>query len=79
MCAATSSSWRRKGVSASSPGKPRVLSADEQAQAAAEDAERAEVIRRAEEYRAQARRRALFLQENPPTHQWQEPPRYQLV
>jgi ribonuclease/clavin/mitogillin len=61
------------------PGKPRVLSQDEQLQAATEDAERAEVIRRAEEYREQARRRALFLQENPPTHQWIEPPRYELL
>ena len=61
------------------PGKPRVLSAGEQAQAAMEEAERAEVLRRADEYRAQARRRALFLQENPPSYQWVEPPRYQLV
>jgi glyoxylase-like metal-dependent hydrolase (beta-lactamase superfamily II) len=60
------------------PGKPRVLSADEEARAAAEDAQRAEVIGRAEEYAAQARRRALFLQENPPEHLWAEPPRYQL-
>ena len=61
------------------PGKPRVLSPDEQTQAAVEDAERAEVLQRAEEYRAQARRRALFLQENPPAHQWLEPPRYGLA
>jgi hypothetical protein len=61
------------------PGKPRGLSADEQAQAAEEDAERAEVLRKADEYRTQARRRALFLQENPPAHQWVEPPRYQLL
>jgi endoribonuclease LACTB2 len=60
-------------------GKPRVLTADEQAQAAAEEVERDEVIRRAEDYRAQARRRALFLQENPPDHLWAEPPRYQML
>jgi hypothetical protein len=60
-------------------GKPRVLSPDEQTQAAVEDAERAEVLQRAEEYRAQARRRALFLQESPPAHQWLEPPRYGLA
>ena len=59
-------------------GVPRVLTSDEQAQAAVEEAERAEVIRRAEEYRQQAQRRSLFLQENPPTHQWVEPPRYLL-
>jgi glyoxylase-like metal-dependent hydrolase (beta-lactamase superfamily II) len=61
------------------PGKPRVLTADEQAQADAEAAEGNEVLRRADEYRAQARRRAIFLQENPPTHQWLEPPRFQLL
>jgi glyoxylase-like metal-dependent hydrolase (beta-lactamase superfamily II) len=60
-------------------GKPRVATAEEQARTAWEDAERAEVLQRAEEYRAQARRRALFLQENPPDHLWQEPPRYQLL
>jgi glyoxylase-like metal-dependent hydrolase (beta-lactamase superfamily II) len=59
-------------------GKPRVLSADEQARTIAEDAERAAVMQRADEYRAQERRRALFLQENPPDHLWAEPPRYQL-
>lgn len=61
------------------PGKPRVPTAEEQAQAAAEEAERAETIRKADELREQARRRAIFLQENPPTHQWIEPPRYQLL
>lgn len=61
------------------PGKPRIPSEEERAQAATEEAERAEVMQRAEEYRRQAQRRALFLQENPPTHQWLEPPRYQLL
>jgi len=55
-----------------------VLTDDERSQATAEAAERAEVIRRAEEYREQAKRRALFLQENPPTHEWLEAPRYLL-
>ena len=61
------------------PGKPRVVSEDEQARVAVEEAERAEVIQKAEEYREQARRRALFLQENPPSHEWLEPPRYHLL
>jgi ribonuclease/clavin/mitogillin len=61
------------------PGTPRVLSADEQAQAGADEAERAEAIRLADGYREQARRRALFLQENPPDHLWREPPRYLLA
>ena len=61
------------------PGKPRVLSPEQQAESDTETAERDAVLRRAEEYQSQARRRALFLQENPPTHEWIEPPRYQLL
>ena len=38
---------------------------------------RREVIRRADEYREQARRRLLFRQENPPNDDWLEPPRYE--
>jgi hypothetical protein len=60
-------------------GKPRRLSEAERAQAAAEATERDEVLRRANEYREQARRRALFLQENPPTADWLEPPQYELT
>jgi glyoxylase-like metal-dependent hydrolase (beta-lactamase superfamily II) len=60
-------------------GKPRRPSEAEQAQAAAAATERDEVLRRAGEYREQARRRALFLQENPPTEEWLEPPRYELT
>ena len=60
-------------------GKPRLLSEAEQVQTAAAAAERAEVLRRAGEYREQDRRRALFLQENPPTEEWLEPPLYELT
>ncbi|HWC29625.1 MAG TPA: MBL fold metallo-hydrolase [Dehalococcoidia bacterium] len=60
-------------------GKPRQLIDSERTQAAAEEAERQEVLRRADAYREQARRRALFLQENPPTSEWIEPPRYELT
>jgi glyoxylase-like metal-dependent hydrolase (beta-lactamase superfamily II) len=59
-------------------GKARQRSESEQAQAVTEEAQRQEVIRQADAYREQARRRALFLQENPPTEEWQEPPRYEL-
>ena len=59
-------------------GKPRPRSESEIAQAAAEEAERREAIEKADAYREQARRRALFLQENPPTSEWLEPPRYEL-
>lgn len=68
----------REGRLRVEPGKPRTLSPEEEARATSEAVERAAVIRRAEEYREQERRRALFLQENPPTHQWLEPPRFML-
>lgn len=60
-------------------GKPRERSAAEIAKAEDEEHERVEVIRKADEYREQAQRRALFLQENPPSDEWEEPPRYELA
>lgn len=60
-------------------GKPRRRNDDELAKEAAEHATREAVLRQADEYREQARRRALFLQENPPTEEWLEPPRYELT
>ena len=39
----------------------------------------ADVMRRADEYREEARRRALIGQENPFMEEWEEPPRYGLV
>jgi len=60
-------------------GVPRERSPEEIKKAEEEEHERLEVIRRAEEYKEQARRRALFLQENPPLDQWETPPRYELA
>ena len=60
-------------------GKPRVRSEEELAQEAAERETRQSVVRQAEESREQDRRRGLFLQENPPLEEWQEPPRYELA
>jgi ribonuclease/clavin/mitogillin len=60
-------------------GTPRVPSESERAEVEAEERTRTETIRQAEEYREQARRRALFLQEYPPTQDWLEPPRFELV
>jgi endoribonuclease LACTB2 len=60
-------------------GKPRVPSAEQRSKAEAEERERNEVLQKADEYREQARRRLLFLQENPPTEEWQEPPRFELA
>ena len=59
-------------------GKPRRRSESELAEASAAESTRSEVMRQADEYREQARRRALILQENPPTEEWLEPPRYEL-
>jgi len=59
-------------------GKPRHRSDEEVDREAAEHATREAVIKQADEYREQDRRRALFLQENPPTEQWKEPPRYEM-
>ena len=59
-------------------GKRREPSPQETARAQAEEHERVETIRRADEYREQARRRLLFQQENPPDQEWEEPPHYQL-
>jgi len=60
-------------------GKPRKKTAEELAQAEEEEHERQDVIRRADEYREEARRRALMSQENPWLEEWEEAPRYALV
>ena len=60
-------------------GKPRERSHDELTKEAAEHADREEILRRADEVREQERRRALFLQEYPPTGEWLEPPHYELT
>jgi hypothetical protein len=45
----------------------------------AEEHARVETLRKADEVRAEMRRRQLFLQENPPADEWLEPPRYELA
>jgi ribonuclease/clavin/mitogillin len=60
-------------------GKPRRPSDAEVAKQAEEHATREEILRKAEEYREQDQRRALFLQENPPSEEWLEPPRFELA
>ena len=59
-------------------GKPRSKAADAVAKESEEEHARVEVIRKADEYREEARKRAVFLQENPPSDEWEEPPRYEL-
>ena len=60
-------------------GKPRRRSDNELTKEAAEHTTREAVLGQADAYREQARRRALFLQENPPTEEWEEPPRFELA
>jgi hypothetical protein len=60
-------------------GTPREPSPDAVATAAAEEHERQETLRRADEIRDQQRRMAVFLQENPPENEWLEPPRWELL
>jgi endoribonuclease LACTB2 len=61
------------------PGKPRQKTAEELAKAEEEEHEKLEVIRRADEYRDEMRRRNLIAQENPWMAEWEEPPRYALA
>jgi len=61
------------------PGRHRQKSAEELAREAEEEHERLDVIRRADEYREQERRRVLIGQENPWMEEWEVPPRYALA
>ncbi len=61
------------------PGKPKERPAEEVAKEQEEEHARVEVIKKADEYREQARRRTLFLQENPPLEQWEEMPKFELA
>ncbi len=69
----------REGRIKAYPGKERQRPPADVAKAEEEEHARLDVIKKADEYREQARRRALFLQENPPIEQWEEPPKYELV
>jgi endoribonuclease LACTB2 len=60
-------------------GKPRTPDQSELAEREAEQRERWAVMRRADEYREQDRRRVLMLQESPPVEEWVEAPRFELA
>ncbi|HEY3118669.1 MAG TPA: MBL fold metallo-hydrolase [Chloroflexota bacterium] len=60
-------------------GKPRQKSADEVARNEEHEHERVEVIRLAEQYREEDRRRALAAQEFGQAAEWEQPPRYALA
>lgn len=61
------------------PGTPSQRPRAFAALSEAEERERQEVIRKADEYREQARRRSLMFKEGPPLEEWEEPPRYELL
>ena len=60
------------------PGRARAISAAEAQKRTEEEQEHAAVIRKADEIREQARRRALFAQENPLLDEWESAPRFEL-
>jgi ribonuclease/clavin/mitogillin len=69
----------REGRLTTYSGTPKVPSAEEQAKEQEHAREREEIKAKAKEIETEERRAALFLQENPPSAQWEEMPRYELV
>jgi len=61
------------------PGKAKERPAGEVKKAEEEEHERQEVIKNAEDFKARARRMALFAQENPPLEQWEVMPKFELA
>ena len=61
------------------PGTPKTASAEEQAQQEEHAREREAIKAKAKEIEKQERLAALAAQENPPTAQWEEMPRFELV
>ena len=61
-----------------SPGKPRRTTARRRTREEARQRERERIIKRARRLEASARRAEIRAQENPPTDQWVEPPRYEI-
>lgn len=69
----------REGRLATYAGTPKVPSAEERATQEEHAREREEIKQKAKEIEAEERRAALFAQENPPSAEWEEMPRYELV
>ena len=61
------------------PGKPKLRTAEEQAQQEEHAREREAIKQKAKEIETEERRAALAAQESPPSAQWEEMPRYELV
>jgi ribonuclease/clavin/mitogillin len=69
----------REGRIKTYPGTPKTPSPEEQAQQEEHARERAAIKAKAAEIENEERRAALFAQENPPTAQWEELPRFELI
>jgi ribonuclease/clavin/mitogillin len=69
----------REGRLMTYPGTPKVKGAEEVAQEEEHAREREAIKQKAKEIETEERRAALFAQENPPTAQWEEMPRFELV
>jgi endoribonuclease LACTB2 len=69
----------REGRLTAYPGVPKDPTAAEQAEQQEHARERAEIKAKAKAIEEEERRAALFAQENPPTDQWVEMPRYELI
>jgi ribonuclease/clavin/mitogillin len=69
----------REGRLKTYPGTPKVKSVEETAKEEEHAREREEIKTKAKEIEKEERQAALFAQENPPSAQWEEMPRYELV
>jgi glyoxylase-like metal-dependent hydrolase (beta-lactamase superfamily II) len=69
----------REGRIRTYPGTPKTPNAAEQAQQEEHTRERAEIKAKAAAIEKEERQAALFAQENPPTAQWEEMPRFELI
>lgn len=69
----------REGRLKTYPGTPKVPSAEEQAKQEEHARERAEIKEKAKQIEKEERLAVLFAQENPPSAQWEEMPRFELV
>ena len=69
----------REGRLAVYPGERKHVSDEERGRLEEEAKRRSEAQAEAEKQAAEARRAAIIAQENPPTEEWELPPRYELV
>jgi hypothetical protein len=69
----------REGRLTTYPGTPKVPNVEQQREQEEHAREREAIKQKAKEIEKEERQLALFAQENPPTAQWEEMPRYELI